>query len=84
MAKKSESLRSNEIEQSPKVVLVDYDDWQGLYIDGELVLQDHRLKLSEVLSALGIKLETKWADGEWLESRRSLTRLLKDVKFSDE
>jgi len=47
-----------------RVVLIELDNWQGLYIDGKLVYQDHRI---EAYTLFKYVLEegtwrTKWAD----------------------
>jgi hypothetical protein len=56
------------------------DNWQGLYIDGKLVDEHHRLEVSDVLKHLGIECEDIRADDEWLEDRGTLPKKLKDVK----
>jgi len=64
-----------------KLVLVtNYDDWEGLYIDGELVLEGHRVRRDEIFEKLGIDYtEVEAAEG-WLESRGSLPQKLSDVE----
>ena len=39
--------------QLSKIQIVDTDDWQGLYVDGELMLEGHRLSVYDVLNVLG-------------------------------
>jgi hypothetical protein len=48
----------------PDVVIVDGDEWQGLYVDGVLKCEDHRLRVDEVLDALGINVTVQptWHD----------------------
>lgn len=43
-----------------KILLVDdaEGEWQALYIDGEKVLENHSLRLDQVLNAIGIKVES--------------------------
>lgn len=67
-----------------KIVIVSGDDWEGLYIDGKIVDQGHRLRLEEVLRLLGFDVDCKEADNEWLEQYGNLPDKLKDVKESDE
>lgn len=45
---------------SAKVLIVcaEAGDWEGLYIDGELVKEGHSLTVCEVLEALGIEHES--------------------------
>lgn len=63
-----------------KITFVDSDDWEGLYINGELVLENHSLRIYDVLKALGIKYEVINADDDWLASCGNLPENLTDVK----
>lgn len=63
-----------------KITFVDGDDWEGLYINNKLVLENHSLRISDVLKALGIKYESIIADDEWLASCGNLPENLADVK----
>ena len=47
-----------------KVTVIEVDDWIGLYKDGQLVAEGHRLEPKEVLVALGIDCKHKWYEGE--------------------
>lgn len=41
-----------------KVTLAtNYDDWEGLYIDGVLFTQGHQIRLQDLARALGINIE---------------------------
>lgn len=64
-----------------KLVLVtNYDDWEGLYIDGELVLEGHEVRKEEMFEKLGINYtEVEAAEG-WLESIGRLPKKLSDVE----
>lgn len=67
-----------------KITLVKEDSWVGLYIDGELKGQgDERDEMTmEVLAeALGIPVEEKWADADWLSEQGELPEKLEDVKL---
>lgn len=47
----------------PKIILVHgADDWVGLYVDGQLVAQDHRLDGQDVLEALDLNFKVIWYD----------------------
>ena len=35
-----------------KVVIADFDDWQGIYINGKLAYENHSLYYKDVLKAL--------------------------------
>lgn len=50
-----------------KVVLVEGDDWEGLYIDGKLKKEDHMLIAEAVLDTLGVEYEYVWVKigGHW-------------------
>lgn len=65
-----------------KVTFVDDNcgDWQGLYIDGKLVMENHQLGLYEVLDAIGIKYKYVQADADWLSSVGRLPEKLSLVK----
>jgi hypothetical protein len=66
------------------VTVVRGDDWSGLYIDGVLVEEGHRLGVEDVLEVvrhLGpFDVETVDADQEWLESEGNLPKLLGEVR----
>jgi len=68
----------------PKITLVRADDWKGLYLDGKLVDEGHRVDTIDVLHALGIEATQFWANDEWLSNLGSLPLDLKDVKNEDE
>ena len=61
----------------PEAVLVTADDWEGLYIDGKLVEEDHRLHLRDVMSYFDVDLKLKKVD---MGKLNNLPALLKDVK----
>ena len=48
------------------------DDWEGLYIDGKLVLEDHSIDVRDILEAVGFKIKTVWVDLDWLAETGSL------------
>lgn len=65
------------------ITLVYGDDWSGLYVDGKLKFQNHRIEADDVLEALGLSFEKKDA-GEFLMITGGLPEDLSEVKFEDE
>lgn len=68
-----------------KLVLVDCDGWQGLYLNGELVAQGHTV---DVLGCLPLPLcideyTAQTADYSWMEGRGYLPDNLSDVKVEE-
>lgn len=65
-----------------KLTLVTADDWQGLYVDGVLVHEDHRIRPGDLfdLAPLGV-LEEREADLAWMEERGRLPTSLDDVRW---
>lgn len=55
-----------------RVVYAQADDWQGLFINSELIMEDHKLKPSDVQAALkengvlGAEIEFKDVDLDWM------------------
>jgi hypothetical protein len=66
----------------PTIVIVKADGWQGLYKDGKLVCEDHRVTYKDLAEALGIVVYEKEADQGWLEDEGNLPKNLSDVKES--
>lgn len=69
--------------KKPKLVMVSSasGDWEGLYVDGVLKAEGHRVRTDEVLAILGIKIEEKECEEDWLESRGEFPVKLSEVKF---
>lgn len=66
--------------KTPKVTIVsDGDDWEGLYIDGVLVFENHTVGAQDVLRALGIECDWVECDREWIDNRGSLPDDLNEV-----
>jgi len=65
-----------------KITFVDDDcgDWEGLYIDGKLVMENHRLEIYDILDAIGVKYNYVQADDEWLANHGRLPDELSKVK----
>ena len=64
------------------------DDWQGIYLNGVLVTQNHSISAVALLRhmdgyAVGgrLDLEIREADPEWLYDRGDLPQTLDEVKF---
>jgi hypothetical protein len=65
-------------------IVTNEDDWEGLYIDGKIVVQDHKLSVYDVLLALDIIPEDITCDHDWLLRIGYLPNDLKDVVVRDE
>jgi hypothetical protein len=61
--------------------IVQADDWEGLFIDGKCVAQNHSFSPSEVLETFGIDCDYKFADQDWLGERGGFPNNLNDCKF---
>ena len=68
-------------DNNKKIHLVSGDDWEGLYINGNLVTEGHQITNEELLEILGVDFNTSLADIDWLEERGSFPEKLTDVKF---
>ena len=61
-----------EMNDEIRVVYAQADDWQGLFINSELIMEDHKLKPSDVQAALkendalGVEIEFKDVDLDWM------------------
>jgi hypothetical protein len=63
-------------------VLIRSEDWEGLYIKGQLVVEGHSLTAIDVLAAIGIRADSKFCNEDWLaDEGGSLPIELGDVKF---
>lgn len=64
------------------VTFISADDWTGAYVNGELATENHSIGESElgyVFIALGVKLEKKTVDDEWLEECGSLPSHIAEI-----
>lgn len=66
-----------------KVVHVSDGDWEGFYVDGECVIQDHVVDPRRLIKALGIEIEEVECDDEWLATQGYLPNKLEDVKLRE-
>jgi len=66
-----------------EVTFVHGDYWMGLYADGELVREDHRIPADDALSyfvnAHIEKVESFWVKDEWLNDQGNLPAKLSDI-----
>lgn len=62
------------------------DDWKGVYIDGELVYQNHSIDWDKVFKKIvGSKVESfdsKYVDFNWLMNRGTLPDSIDEVEWS--
>ncbi|WP_407529246.1 hypothetical protein [Methylobacterium oryzisoli] len=62
-------------------VMVRGNDWEGLYLNGRLVAQGHRVDVENVLRACGVAVHpTVEPDQDWLENEGMLPDTLSEVK----
>lgn len=72
-----------------KITLVsNYNDWEGLYIEGILFMEEHKLEVPSVLrllerSKVPVTEVSEVEAGEWLELEGSLPEELSDVHFKN-
>jgi hypothetical protein len=67
-----------------ELVIAYGDDWEGLYIDGQLQEEGHSISLYHFCKAVGIELTQKGVDTDWLENRGNLPSKISEVKFEDQ
>jgi len=72
-----------------KINIVDCDDWFGLYIDGKLVFENHRLEYYDILQAISsrldnIEFEISEVDYDWMDGRGALPKKLEKVKLEQQ
>lgn len=64
----------------PEITLVRGEDWEGMYVNDELVAEGHSLDARVIIEALKLNLKpTIFIDYDWLEKRGTLPRDLKEV-----
>lgn len=54
-----------------RVVIVFSNEWEGIYVEGQLVAEGPCLDPETVLRAVGIMAETAEADEEWFENEQN-------------
>lgn len=63
-----------------KITVITGEDWEGLYVNGELVRQGYRVTLKDVLEIFGLSLKVVDCDEDWLGARGGLPAKLSEVK----
>jgi len=66
-----------------QVVVLDGDDWSGLYIDGKLVYENHRILLHELAKHLGFKIINVPGEKAWESYGYQCPEALEDFKPSE-
>lgn len=64
----------------PKIVIVNGDDWHGLYVDGKLYHEGHDIPIDIIFQALNVPFKKIECDYAWLEKARKLPADLQRVK----
>jgi hypothetical protein len=64
----------------PSITVVRGDDWAGLYLNGKLVQEGHRVRTEDIFEHLDIQATYITPDQQWLEDRGSLPVDLNEVK----
>ena len=71
-------------------VVVVGDDWQGIYLNGVLVTQNHSVSAIALLRSMDgyavsgrLNVEIREADPEWLCHNGDLPQTLNEVKFKE-
>ena len=62
-----------------KITIAKFDDWEGLYINGKLVSQDHKITIKELAAHINLDIELKEVDYDWFEG--NFPEDLNEVKF---
>lgn len=69
------------------IVYIRSEDWEGIYIDGDLEAEDNNLSAEAVLDLLVShpgpvdSVEIHWCDQEWMDESRTFPSDLRDVKL---
>lgn len=66
-----------------EIVLACFDDWEGLYIDGKLVVEDHSITLESFARHAGVNLSEKQVNYDWMQYRSRFPENLSEVKFTE-
>ena len=74
------------MDKNMEVVLADGDDWQGLYVNGTLVMQDHRITVQDLCDLYDFKgmIKEVYADVDWLCEVNEFPKKLEDVKLEED
>src|SRR5579872_611974 len=69
---KSQRSAADKEPATPNAVFVDGDEWQGVYVDGVLVEENHQLRTRDVLKHFGLADAVVDMDEDWVDMRGSL------------
>lgn len=72
-------IGNREFEKIPKFFILRAEDWQGLYIDGELVHEDHSVDAETLADYAGLDFDTVYEDGLDLAYRNGFPQKLSDL-----
>ncbi len=61
------------------LLLLQSDDWDGLFIDGKLVTEGHSISLYKFCKILGIKVDFKEVDDEYMYEMGSFPENLDEI-----
>lgn len=65
-----------------KIVIACCDDWEGIYVDGQLQYENHRIHAEDIARILDLDITYKTVSEKWMGDRGCLPKELKQVKFS--
>ena len=67
-----------------KIIVITHgeEEWDGVYINGQLVYEAHTLDPVQLLRALGIDFTVREVDQEYMNARGGYPKNLKDCKFT--
>lgn len=66
---------------SRDVMWIRGEDWQAVYIEGELIDQGHSIDWMQVISELGCNTYKAEADEDWLQDRGDFPDDLNEVVY---
>jgi hypothetical protein len=71
-----------------KYVIARGEDWEGIYIDGQLIIEGHTIELEKALKLAIEKppteITTKWVDLDWIYDHGYLPTDMYFVKWQDD
>lgn len=67
-----------------KIILVDSDDWQGLYVDGELSLETHSISLDDAISSIVSEINSKDELGKFFYKNKYIDGEILEIQFGAE
>jgi len=72
----------NESNNDKEVTIIRGDDWSGVYLNGELMIEGHSIDEQSLLEAMGYFVSGKYIDNEeiWEEMGNNCPQKLEDVE----